>query len=290
MCMYALKFAVSCTVFFAASKQLDRLRHGNRSCVFFIRHVCSGQSSHYCRTWWQDDLWPAQSGPVWTFNPGKFWTAQRVDRKKCVRWHWKMVNGKPTLPEMTLNTNCTYVIQQRSFFFWGPSQTWTQVFVIEGMRAALRLLILVRTNFSFLAHGGKMVPENISNHESIVGVRGGAILFPPSPPSNRSFDCSWCMDLILTNFSPGADSKPSTPTRIQFLSEMFHVLRPVVELILRFACVCKACSNSAILKCCSSSFARRIAFPRSWTPLVVAMAMDSISLWLSSMSKSMLDK
>ena len=103
------------------------------------------------------------------------------------------------------------------------------------------------------------------------------------------------MSLILPNLSPGASSKPSTPTKIQILSEMLHVLRPLVELILRFgvsfqlADAYKTCYNPAFLKCSTSSFARRIS-PQSWAPLVVAMTMDSISLWLSSMLKGIMDQ
>ena len=58
--------------------------------------------------------------------------------------------------------------------------TNAQVFLIEGMRAALRFLILVRTNFSYLKSGGNMIPGEISKQDTIIGARGGAILFPSS--------------------------------------------------------------------------------------------------------------
>lgn len=126
----------------------------------------------------------------------------------------------------------------------GTTGKWFTAFLIEGLRAALKFLILIRTNFSHLIRGGKMIPTRAPGLETRIGARGGAILFA------SSFDC-----------------KPSTPTRIQVLAETLHVLRPLVELILR-----------------------RIVSPLSWTPLVVAMTMDSISLWLSSVFKAKLDQ
>ena len=54
------------------------------------------------------------------------------------------------------------------------------MFLIEGLRASLKFLILIRTNFSHLIRGGKMIPTRAPGLETKIGTRGGAILFASS--------------------------------------------------------------------------------------------------------------
>lgn len=152
-----------------ANKRLGRLPDWNRGPVCFSEHCYSSKPNHYCRARGEHEVWPPQPDPVWTFTLGKLWAAQRVGRD-AGGWHyWQMVYGTPRLYGAHVS--------------WGsiwPQQTCAQAFLIEGLRAALKFLILIRTNFSHLIRGGKMIPTRAPGLETRIGARGGAILFASS--------------------------------------------------------------------------------------------------------------